>query len=122
WHQKMAETRDSASPESSSAASVFSIVGASRLVAIASISASCAARAASKTGAKSESAMRPNSGRPSGPFQTAKGWFDKSRDAEPEVMKTSRGRVEEGHDVGPPASDRNRASPQPRRNALLHVP
>ena len=51
-HQKIAETRLSASPDSCSAASVLPIVGSSPLEAIASISASCAATAASKTGPK----------------------------------------------------------------------
>ena len=51
--QKIDETRFSASPESSSAASVLSMVGAAGLSAIAAISFSCAAKAASKTGQES---------------------------------------------------------------------
>ncbi len=43
--QKIEETRSSASPESSSAASVLSMVGASALPAIASISLACAVSA-----------------------------------------------------------------------------
>ena len=74
-HQKIDETRSSASPASSSACSVLSMVGGSALPAMASISASCAFSAASNTGPKSPSAMREKSGRPSGPVQCVSGWL-----------------------------------------------
>ncbi len=99
--QNIDEAWSSACPDSSSAASVFSIVGASASLAIASISSAWAASAASITGAKSASSIFVKSGRPSGPVQAVSGWVARSTVAEEELMSnlvreaggTCRGRV-----------------------------
>src|SRR5690606_39373811 len=76
--QKIADTLPSASPASSSAASVLSMVGLSGFDAMAAISVSCAARAASKTGANWSSEILSKAGRPSGPVQFVRGWLARS--------------------------------------------
>ncbi len=107
-HQKIADTRSSGSPASSSAASVFSMVAASELPAIASISASCALSAASNTGPKSPSPMREKSGRPSGPSQWVSGWLARSTAVVSVIGISWNGSREAGTDVRALKDSRNR--------------
>ena len=73
-HQKIDETRSSASPESSSAASVLSIVGASGLPAIASISPHAPPAPRRRPARNRRRRCGVKSGRPSGPVHAVSGW------------------------------------------------